>query len=79
MPISINGVAVEWVNSIRFFRVHISEDLKRSLHVDTLVKKFQQCLSYLRRLRKFALPLPILRNFYRFTTDSVLTGCITAW
>lgn len=41
VPITINRAAVERVSSFRFLGVQISEDMKWSRHVDTLVKKSQ--------------------------------------
>jgi hypothetical protein len=43
------------------------------------VKKAQQRLFNLRRLKKFVLSPKALTNFYRCTIESILAGCITAW
>jgi hypothetical protein len=43
------------------------------------VKKAQQCLFNLRRLKKFGLVRKTFTNFYRWTIESILLGCITAW
>eukprot|EP00061_Rhincodon_typus_P008287 g30766.t1 len=43
------------------------------------VKKAQQRLFFLRQLRKFSLSIRSLTNFYSCTTESILSGCITAW
>ena len=51
----------------------------RLLHTDSVVKKAQQCLFNLRRLKKFGLSPKALTNFYRCTIESILSGCITAW
>ncbi len=45
----------------------------------SLSKKAQQCLHFLRRLKRASLPSPILTTFYRRTIESVLTSCITVW
>ena len=50
-----------------------------STHTDSLVKKAQQRLFNLRRLNKFVLSPKTLTNFYRYTIESILSGCITAW
>eukprot|EP00061_Rhincodon_typus_P002075 g16549.t1 len=52
-PIYINGTAVERVKSIKFLGVTITDDLSWAPHVDAMVKKAQQHLFFLRRLRKF--------------------------
>ena len=44
-----------------------------------MVKKAQQSLFNLRRLKKFGLSPKTLTNFYRCTIQSILSGCITAW
>uniref|UniRef100_A0A4W5R298 Reverse transcriptase domain-containing protein n=1 Tax=Hucho hucho TaxID=62062 RepID=A0A4W5R298_9TELE len=53
--------------------------LKWSTHTDSVVKKAQQRLFNLRRLKKFGLSPKTLTNFYRCTIESILSGCITAW
>ncbi|KAK3521206.1 hypothetical protein QTP70_001062 [Hemibagrus guttatus] len=46
---------------------------------NSISKKAQQHLYFLRRLRKAHLPPSILTMFYRGTIESVLSSCITAW
>ncbi|KAM9571072.1 uncharacterized protein ACWYII_046330 isoform 1-T1 [Salvelinus alpinus] len=69
-PIHIEGTAVEKVESFKFLCVHIT---------DSVVKKAQQRLFKLRRLKKFGLSPKTLTNFYRCAIESILSGCITAW
>eukprot|EP00061_Rhincodon_typus_P011052 g35792.t1 len=76
--VCINGAEVEMVQSVRFLGVMIANNLSWSIHVDTTVKKAQQHLYFLRRLRKFGMSTKTLINFYRCTTESILSGCITA-
>ncbi len=59
--ISIDKTPVEWVNSFKFFCVHITEDLTWSAHTDAVLKKAHQCLFFLRWLRKFGMSPNILR------------------
>ncbi len=77
--ITINGETVERVKDFKFLGVTISEDLTWDSHTDHIVKKAQQRLYHLRRLRKFGMRPKILRSFYRGTTESILTGTINAW
>ena len=70
---------MEKVESFKFLGVHITDKLKLSTHTDSVVKKVQQRLFNLRRLKKFGLSPKALTNFYRCTTESILAGCITAW
>ncbi len=78
-PITIDKTPVEQVNSFNFLGVHITEDLTWSAHTDAVLKKAHQRLFFLRRLRKFGTSPSILRSFYTWTVESILTGCITAW
>ncbi|KAL3970498.1 kelch-like protein 33 [Sarotherodon galilaeus] len=52
---------------------------KRTLNTTQLVKKAQQRLYFLRRLRKFGMLAKILSRFYSCIVKSTLTSCITAW
>ena len=58
---------------------HITKDLKWSKHTCTVVKKAQQCIFPLRRLKKFGIGPQILKKFYSCTIESILTGFITAF
>ena len=76
-PIHIDGTVVERVASFKFPGIHITDKLKWSTHTDSVVKKVQQCLFNLRRLKKFGLSPKTLTDFYRCTIESILSGCIT--
>ena len=78
-PIHVKGTTVEKVKSFKFLGVHITDNLKWSTHTDSVVKKAQQCLFNLRRLKKFGLAPKTLNIFYRCTIESILSGCITTW
>ena len=54
-PIHIDGTVVERVESFKFLGVHIMDKLKWSNHTDSVVKKVQQRLFNIRRLKKFGL------------------------
>uniref|UniRef100_A0AAZ3PMN4 Reverse transcriptase domain-containing protein n=2 Tax=Oncorhynchus tshawytscha TaxID=74940 RepID=A0AAZ3PMN4_ONCTS len=78
-PIHIDGTVVERVASFKFLGIPITDKLNWSTHTDSIVKKAQQRLFNLRRLKKFGLSPKALTNFYRCTIESILAGCITAW
>uniref|UniRef100_A0A8C8I2H8 Metalloproteinase inhibitor 2 n=1 Tax=Oncorhynchus tshawytscha TaxID=74940 RepID=A0A8C8I2H8_ONCTS len=78
-PIHIDGTVVERVASFKFLGIHITDKLNWSTHTDSIVRKAQQRLFNLRRLKKFGLSPKALTNFYRCTIESILAGCITAW
>ena len=77
-PIHIDGTAVEKVESFKFLGVHITDKLKWSTHIYSVVKAQQRLLN-LRSLKKFGLSPKTLTNFYRCTIESILLACITAW
>ncbi len=78
-PLTIDSSTVERVSSTKFLWVHIKEDLTWTTNTTLLSKKAQQCLHFLRQLKRASLPPPILTIFYRGTIESVLTSCITVW
>ncbi len=78
-PLTIDSSTVEKVSSTKFLGVHITEDLTWTTNTMSISKKAQQCLHFLRRLKRASLPPPILTTFYRGTIESVLTSCITDW
>ena len=78
-PMHIDGTVVEKVERLKLLSVHITDILKWSTQTDGVVKKVQQRLFNLRRLKKFGLSPKTLTNFYRCTIESILSGCITAW
>ncbi len=67
------------VSSTKFLGVHITEDLSWTNNTAALAKKAQQCLYYLRKLRRASAPASIMCTFYRGTIESILTSCITVW
>ena len=64
-PLLIDGKTVEIVQHVQFLGFTISNDLKSELNIDTIVKKAQQRLYFLRRLRSFGLTTQITLNFYK--------------
>ncbi len=75
----ISGTPVERVSSFKYLGVNISEDLTRTTHIQTQVKKARQRLYHLRQLRKFRVSPAILKTFYSGAIESVLTQCISVW
>ena len=67
------------VESFRFLGITISQDLKWDIHIDSIVKKAQQMLYFLRQLRKFNLPQELLKQFYSAIIESVLCTSVTVW
>uniref|UniRef100_A0A8C7TIT7 Reverse transcriptase domain-containing protein n=1 Tax=Oncorhynchus mykiss TaxID=8022 RepID=A0A8C7TIT7_ONCMY len=78
-PILIDRAVVEQVESFKFLGVHITNKLKWSKHTKTGVKRAQQNIFPLRRLKRFGMGPQILKRHYSCTIESILMGCITAW
>ena len=78
-PIFINRAVVAQVESFKFLGVHITNKLTWSKHTKTVVKRERQNLFPLRRLKRFGRAPQSLKRFYSCTSESILTGCITAW
>ncbi|XP_069748603.1 uncharacterized protein [Narcine bancroftii] len=70
-PVLIKRSAVEWVSS------WVSEPLK--IHPAKIMKESCQLFYFMRSLRRLGTSPKTLANFYRYTVESILTGCITAW
>ncbi len=78
-PLTIMNSTVTAVESFRFLGTTISQDLKWDNHIDSIVRKAQQWLYFLRQLRKFNLPQELLKQFYSAIIESVLCTSITVW
>ncbi|KAK3524971.1 hypothetical protein QTP86_011789 [Hemibagrus guttatus] len=78
-PIYIGDTEVGRVKTFKFFGNYISEDFTWSHNTQHLLRRSQQRLYFLRRLRKFGMSTEILSNFYRYTVESVIPSSITVW
>ncbi|KAK3524985.1 hypothetical protein QTP86_012193 [Hemibagrus guttatus] len=78
-PLTIMNSTVPTVESFRFLGTTISQDLKWDTHIDSIIKKAQQRLYFLRQPRKFNLPQELLTHFYSAVIESVLCTSITVW
>ncbi|KAK3530367.1 hypothetical protein QTP86_024404, partial [Hemibagrus guttatus] len=78
-PLTIMNSTVPTLESFRFLGTTISQDLKWDTHIDSIIKKAQQRLYFLRQLRKFNLPQELLTQFYSAVIESVLCTSITVW
>ncbi|KAK3528439.1 hypothetical protein QTP86_034541, partial [Hemibagrus guttatus] len=78
-PLTIMNNTVPTVESFRFLGTTISQDLKWDTHIDSIIKKAQQRLYFLRQPRKFNLPQELLTQFYSAVIESVLCTSITVW
>ncbi len=78
-PLTIMNITVTAVESFRFLRTTISQDLKWDNHIDSIVKKAQQRLYFPCHLWKFNLPQELLKQFYSAIIETVLCSSITVW
>ena len=75
----IDGSTVEIIQHFKFLGSTISNNLKWELNIDTIIKKAQQRLYFLRRLRLFGLTPQIMLTFYRAAIERVWTFSVTVW
>eukprot|EP00061_Rhincodon_typus_P010259 g34421.t1 len=78
-PIYNNGIEVKRVEIFKFHGVTITDNVSWTSRIDVAVKKAQQYLLFLRQIGKFGMSITFLTNFYRCTTENILSGCIMAW
>lgn len=78
-PIYIDGQCVERVSSFTFLGVYMDADLQGGSNISAVVKKAQQCIHFLRILKKLNLEKKLLTFFYCCSIESVLTYCISMW
>uniref|UniRef100_A0A8C1UDK1 Reverse transcriptase domain-containing protein n=1 Tax=Cyprinus carpio TaxID=7962 RepID=A0A8C1UDK1_CYPCA len=78
-PLTIMNSTVTAVESFRFLGTTISQDLKWDINIDSIVKKAQQRLYFLRQLRMLNLPQELLKQFYSAIIESILCTSVTVW
>ena len=78
-PLIIHNSTVLAVESFRFLGSTISRNLKWEPNINTIIKKAQQRMYFLRQLRKYNLPQDLLIMFYTAVIESVLCTSITVW
>ena len=78
-PLLIDGRTVDILQNVKFLGSVISNNLTWELNIDSIIKKPQHRLYFLRRLRSFGLTTQIMLTFYRAVIESVLTFSITVW
>ncbi len=78
-PLHIRETELERVATLQYLGINISEDLTWTNNITDLVVKARQHLYFLRRLRRFGMTTTILSNFYRCSTESILSYSITVW
>ena len=69
LTITINSTAVERVDTFKYLGVNVRTDLTWATHTTAVVRKTQQRLYGLRRLRTFGLRPQILKDLYWGTIE----------
>ncbi|TWW80193.1 putative RNA-directed DNA polymerase from transposon BS [Takifugu flavidus] len=78
-PLALMDSPVTITDSFRFLGTTITRDLKWEPTISSLIKKAQQRMFFLRKLRKLNLPPRMLAQFYTAIIESILTSSITVW
>ncbi|KAI4878333.1 hypothetical protein NFI96_010154 [Prochilodus magdalenae] len=78
-PISIKGFDMEVIRSYKYLGVHLDEKLDWSVNTDTVYKKAQSRLYFLRRLGSFRICQKLLVMFYQSVVASVLFYAVVCW
>ncbi|XP_061626357.1 uncharacterized protein LOC133476674 [Phyllopteryx taeniolatus] len=79
LPLTLSSCLVSTVETFKFLGITISQDLKWATDINSVLKKAQQRMYFLRLLRKHGLPPELLRQFYTAVIESVLCSSITVW
>ncbi|KAF7710218.1 hypothetical protein HF521_009090 [Silurus meridionalis] len=79
LPLTISNIPVSPVENFKFLGTTISQDLKWESNINSILKKAQQRMYFLRQLRKYSLPQELLIQFYTAVIESVLCSSITIW
>lgn len=67
------------VSSFKFLGVTVAEDLSWGSHIALAMRKAQQHLDYLRKLRSTHIPRPLMVNFYNCAISRILTYGFLLW
>ena len=76
-PLAIKGQQVEIVDSFKFSGTTIANTLKWDINAESIAKKAQQCIFFLRQLKKFRVSKSMLTQSYRAIVESMLTFSVT--
>ncbi|TWW53004.1 putative RNA-directed DNA polymerase from transposon X-element [Takifugu flavidus] len=75
-PLALMDSPITIADSFRFLGTTITRDLKWEPTISSLIKKAQQRMFFLRKLRKLKLPPRMLAQFYTAIIESILTSSI---
>ena len=78
-PVVINNQNVENVNKYKYLGLMIDDHLNWHEHINILIKRLNQRLYFLRRLRSFNFSTESLKMFYNSTLESIICFGISIW
>ena len=78
-PVSIQGVSVDIMEGYKFLGVHIDNKLDWAKYTETLYRKGQSCLYFLRRLRLFNICRTMLKIFYESVVAIAILYAVACW
>ena len=76
--VTINDVPVEQVNSMKYFGIHLDDNLSWDVQCDKPCRNIAGKISVLRRIRSFIQP-EALKSFYEKTVQPVFDYTCTVW
>ncbi|KAK0148991.1 RNA-directed DNA polymerase from mobile element jockey [Merluccius polli] len=79
LPVTIEGVNVEVVDTYKYLGVHLDDKLDWSVNTAAVYKKGQSRLYFLRRLRSFNVCSKLLWMVYQSVVASVLFYAVACW
>ncbi|XP_061638916.1 uncharacterized protein LOC133482616 [Phyllopteryx taeniolatus] len=79
LPLTLSSCLVSTVETFKFLGISVSQNLKWEININSVLKKAEQRIYFLRLLRKQGLPQEQLRQFYTAVIESVLCSSITVW
>ena len=77
--LQINGLPTEIVHSFKFLGTVICSGLDWETNTNSILRKAQQIIYFLRQLKKLGLRREILIHFYRAVAESVLCFSLPVW
>ena len=78
-PLTISDQPITLTDSFKFLGTHISNKLTWEYNINTICKKAQQRLFFLRQLRKYRVQQRLLLRFYSAIIQSIISSSITVW
>lgn len=78
-PLLINGAPVEIVQTTKYLGLHISSDFRWTINTSFIIRKANQRMYFLRKLKQAGVSSTVLAAFYRCVVEGTLTYSITTW